>query len=92
MSVLHPFHAFPKHLFHASLPPAVVYNAVDEQEAREKGFTETYVHQDYPKDVTDSRGVTVTVHNPEEEAVHAVEPEAEPEAVKEPAKPRVTTK
>jgi hypothetical protein len=37
------------HLFHASLPPAIVYNEEDEARARDKGYSEKYIPREYPK-------------------------------------------
>lgn len=45
----HPFTAYPKYLYHATLAPVTVYSAPDEAEARAKGYGDTYVKQEYPK-------------------------------------------
>lgn len=45
----HPFHEFPKHLYHAEKPAVIAHNAADEAEARESGYGDEYVHQEYPQ-------------------------------------------
>ncbi len=49
MSLLHPFHEFPKFLHHASLPPVVANDSGTEAEARSKGYTEEFIGHEYPK-------------------------------------------
>ena len=80
MSAVHPFNEFPKHLHHphSRAKARIVHNKVEEKEARDLGYSEEYVHKDYPKHVTDYRGVTVTVESEEEE--QAVEAAKAPSA------------
>lgn len=67
--MLHPFHQYPVHLYHAEKPAVVAHTAVEEANARADGYSETYVHQEYPKHVIRAAdGVTVTVANAEQEA------------------------
>lgn len=47
----HPFHQFPVHLYHAEHAPIVAHNAEEEQKALDAGYSEAYVHQEYPKHI-----------------------------------------
>lgn len=77
----HPFHAYPKHLYHASEPATIVYTKEDEAKARAEGYTETYVPKAFPKHVKRADGVTVIANNKaEEKAALAVKA---PEAIQE---------
>ncbi len=67
MDILHPFHAFPVHLFHESKPPIVANDAETESKARADGYGETYVHQDYPKHVNHEDGSVTVLSAPPEE-------------------------
>lgn len=63
MSKPHPFHEFPKHLHHASKPAVIAHNSEEETAARDAGYGDEYIHQEYPKHVHGR-----TVNNAEEEA------------------------
>jgi hypothetical protein len=45
----HPFNQFPKHLYDKKGGSIVANSAAEETQARARGFTETYFHQDFPK-------------------------------------------
>ena len=36
---------YPLHLYHATLPPVIAHDVVEEKAARDKGYGDTYVHQ-----------------------------------------------
>lgn len=103
--VNHPFHEFPKHLYsdkpkhgelakllHVKETPTgiVVHNKEHELAARLDGYGDKYIHQEYPKHVKDSRGVTVTVNSADEE--DAVLNPAETETGEEKIDPDADTK
>lgn len=83
MNIFHPFHEFPKHLFHEGKDPLVVQNAKDEAAALTDGYTLKYTFKEFPKMVDG-----VIANNADEEAAIkakvAVTPEPEPEPVIEP--------
>lgn len=78
MNIFHPFHEFPKHLFHEGKDPLVVQNAKDEAAALADGYTLKYAFKEFPKMVDG-----VIANNADEEAAIkakvAVAPEPEPE-------------
>lgn len=49
MSLLHPFHEFPIHLYHKEKPAIVANDAETRDKALADGFGTEYVPQDYPK-------------------------------------------
>lgn len=66
----HPFHEFPKHLFHAKFEPRIANNKEEEDRLRRHGYTEHYVHQEYPKAVAHDpeTGVAVIARDAAHEA------------------------
>ncbi len=52
-----------KHLYHETLPPLITHTEAQEADARAKGYGDTYVFHEYPKQIGD-----VIVNNAEEEA------------------------
>lgn len=59
----HPFDEFPKHLHKAGRAPIIAHDRETEQDARDRGYGDEYVHQPYPKAVGNA-----IAHNAEEEA------------------------
>lgn len=49
----HPFTAYPKYLYHATLAPVIVYTLLDENEARANGYVDTYQPQYSPEQPMD---------------------------------------
>lgn len=41
----HPFKTYPKHLYHATDAPRIVYGKEDEDKARKDGYGDNYIHQ-----------------------------------------------
>ena len=45
MSKPHPFHEFPKHLYHATKLPVIAYDKETEAKARAEDYGDTYIPQ-----------------------------------------------
>lgn len=58
-----------KHLFHSTDAPVVVHTPAEEEAARQKGYGDSYIVQEYPKQIGE-----VVVHNAEQEAALTPKP------------------
>ena len=63
-----PRQEYPKHLYHETDEPVVVYNASEEAAARAHGYGDAYVHKEYPKYKYHWTKEPVVVQNADEEA------------------------
>jgi hypothetical protein len=88
MSIFHPFHEFPKHMYHEGKDPLVVQNATDEAAALADGYTHKYAFKEFPKMVD---GV-VANNADEESAIKAKTAAAKlvPLEITKPIEPEVT--
>ena len=58
---------YPKIMYHATEKPQMVKDEFQEYELQEKGWSESYIHQEYPKAVVDKDGNVTIQQSPEGE-------------------------
>jgi len=57
------------HLYHATLPPRIVFSEEEKKRLMEKGYSESYIHQEYPKHIPFGHGRIVVRNRAEEEEI-----------------------